>query len=123
MFTIFLLTSLIVAGLFIVWVVNLTMQKLKERARQKLTIDRSKKWIIAEITTLANDPNASKVTLDELDELVEKEGYTHAAALLDENGKIIGELELAKKEDKNAAADPAVERLFKKHNGTLIVEK
>lgn len=121
MFTLAII-AMILAGSFIVWVVNLTIKKLKDRARQKLTIERSKAWIISEIRALARDPQANTMSIDELDRLVDEEGYTYATALIDTNGEIIGDVELVKKEDQNANTDPAVEKLFEQTNGTIILE-
>ena len=121
MFTLVIIT-LILAGLFVAWVVNLTIKKLKEKARQKLAIENSKRWIISELKALARDPRANTLSIDELDRLVDEEGYTYAAALIDNNGEVIGDVELVKKEDKDAATDPAVEKLFQMKNGTLILE-
>ena len=121
MFTLAII-AMILAGSFIVWVVNLTIKKLKDRARQKLTIERSKAWIISEIRALARDPQANTMSIDELDRLVDEEGYTYATALIDTNGEIIGDVELVKKEDQNANTDPAVENLFRQKNGTIILE-
>ena len=117
-----LIITMILAGLFVTWVVNLTITKLKEKARQRLTIDNAKRWIISELRALARDPQTNTMSLDELDRLVDEEGYTYAAALIDNNSKIIGDVELVKKEDRNAETDPAVERLFRMKNGTLILE-
>ena len=114
--------ALILAGLFVTWVVNLTIKKLKKKAEEKLALGRGHKWIISELKALARDPQTNTMSLDELDRLADEEGYTYAAALIDDNGEVVGDVELVKKEDKNAATDPAVEKLFRMKNGTLILE-
>ncbi len=114
--------ALILAGLFVTWVVNLTIKKLKKKAEEKLALGRGHKWIISELKALAKDPQTNTMSLDELDRLADEEGYTYAAALIDDNGEVVGDVELVKKEDKNAATDPAVEKLFRMKNGTLILE-
>ena len=115
--------SLILAGVFIRWAVNLTLAELRKHARKKLAVESAKKWAIATIKSLANDPNVNKMKLAQLDELADKEGYTHVTALVDKNGEIIGDVELAKKKDRTLADDENVKRLFEANNGVLIIEK
>ncbi len=114
--------ALILAGLFVEYVLEFTWEKIAEYIRKKRVINRAKKWLMIELKALVNDPNIDRVSLDQLDQIVEHEGYTHASVVLDENDDIIGrQVELIKKDDVYTQATAEIEEVIRKNGGFIEV--
>lgn len=116
--------GLIMAGLFALWkFMRLTVKEIRRKAGEKLAIEGGKKWMMMRLKDIAKgDTSANTKTMAELDRLADEEGHEYATALFDENGEIIGDIELTEKTDRNATDSPEVQKLFR--NGQpLIVEK
>lgn len=113
------IVALIAAGAVVVYVIALTVNWIKTKIRENLALKKAKKTAFADIKEIVkNCPNT--VSLDNLDRLADKEGYTHLMVTLDDNNEIIGDLELIK--DTNSSLDPEVQRLLGRE-GIVVVEK
>lgn len=113
------IVALIALGTIVVLVIALTIKWLKTRLREKLALQNAQKTVVADIKELVKNCD-NKISLDDLDELADKEGYTHFMATIDDNNEVIGEVEMVK--DTNGKQDVEVQRLLGR-NGMVVVEK
>lgn len=112
--------ALIAAGAFIVWAVRLTIKAFRDKARKKLEVKKAKKLVMANIKSMAKDPEANHMDLDDLDRLADSEGYTHVMGTVDEDGEFIGDVELVK--DENSRTDAGIKKLLGSR-GFVVIEK
>lgn len=72
----------------------------KNKIAEKRRIDRARKVISAELKSLEKDCR-NRMSFDELEKLenLERQGYTHVMAAMDNSGNIVGDVDLI--EDKN----------------------
>ena len=118
MFSLLGIGAMILAGAFVVCVIALTVKWIKNKFREKLALKNAKKAAIADIKELVENCD-NRMSLEELDRIASKEGYTHVMATVDNNGQIMGDLELIK-DTSGGSSD--VQRLLG-DNGMLVVEK
>ena len=104
--------ALIAAGIFITKVIKFTFNYVKNKIQEHINKNNAKKTLIAQVKTLAdNCPN--KVDLKDLD------NYDYVLASVDENGEVVGDMELIT--DENTTTDQRIERLLS-DEGMVVVE-
>ena len=111
------LIGLIVAGLFIAAVLYLTYKLWKDKIAEKRKQKNAKKVVSAELKAMEKECN-NRASFDELDKLA-NEGYTHVMAAMDNNGEIVGDVELIKDKEHDS-------QLHALHNrtgeGVIVIE-
>lgn len=117
MFTFLGILALVAAGAFIIWVVKLTIQALRDKIKQKMEAEKAKKVAVAHLKDLAKNAG-NRVSMDELDKLCDQ-GYTDVIAGLDSSGEVVGDVELVK--DTKFIRDGGVKRLLGSE-GMVVVE-
>lgn len=112
-----MILGLIALGIIATTVVALTVTWIVRKIKEKKALGYVKKVMVTDIRELANSCD-NTVTLDQLDELVDK-GYTHIMADVNSTGEVVGEVEVIK--DTNQTLDDEVEKLLGR-KGMVVVE-
>ena len=109
--------ALVAAGAFIAYHIFLNLETLNNKMKEKAKLEGAKKVLAANLKDMCR--NCDNVhTMEEIDKLVQ-EGHTDVLAATDENGEIIGEVDLMT--DDKPVRDEAVKKLFGKQGMEVTV--
>ena len=108
----------ILLGAAIALVIALTFKAWRNRINEKSKIRGAKKVVSAPIKGMvkASKNNLSLSQLNELEDL-ERKGYTHVMAATDDEGDVVGDVDLIK----DTAHDSQVQQLHSQHGQDYIV--
>ena len=109
--------GLIAAGCLIAYAVVMTFKWIRNKIKEKLAKKNVKKVAVADIEKLVNECE-NKMSMSDLDDLVDN-GYTNIMVEVDDNGKVVGEVDVIK--DENDTLDKEVERMIGK-KGMVVIE-
>ena len=114
--TALIIAGAIAAGLFIGYVVAITINWLVNKINAKAAEKRVKNVVVADMENIVKNSN-NRISLSELNSIT---GGNRAEVIagIDENNRIVGDIEIAK--DSNKYLDPEVEELLGREKTVVV---
>ena len=109
--------GLVAAGCLVAHLVVLTIKWLINKIKEKLDAKNAKKVAVADLEKLISECD-NTMSVDELDNYVDQ-GYSHVMVEVDDNNKIVGDIEIYG--DENGNLDEEVQELLGR-KGMVVVE-
>ena len=111
-----IIIGLIAAGVFVGYLVAITMRWLVNKINAKFAEKRVKNVIVADMENLVENSN-NKISLNELNDITGGR-RAEVIAAVDGDNRIVGDIEIAK--DKNRSLDPEVEELLGREKSVVV---
>lgn len=112
------IVGMVAAGCLLAYAIVVTIKWLKNKIKEKLAAKNVSKVAYADIERLIDECD-NTMSMNAFNDLVDN-GYTHVMVSVDDNGKIVGDVEIIK--DENDTIDEEVERLLGKKGMVVITE-
>lgn len=114
--TALIIAGLIAAGMFVAYLVAISMRWLVNKINTKAAEKRVKNVVVADMENLVKN-SSNKISLSELNSITGGR-RAEVIAAVDEDNRIVGDVEIA--QDKNTFLDPEVEELLGREKTVVV---